>query len=147
MARAFESADLEAVVAIICAWPGDRIGWVEICKASVKVFGFEPTRQALNNSGMVKEAYLIKKAALKNASRCPVRPSSLAVASIRLEILRSENKTLKKQIAGLRDLVDVVLYNAYARGMTEEDMLADLPRVKRERHDQTSPSGGRRNRL
>lgn len=147
MARPFESADLDAVVAIICAWPSDRIGWVEICKASVKVFGFEPTRQALNNSRVVKEAYLIKKASLKNTSKCHVLPSSLAVASMRLEKLRSQNMKLQEQIAGLRDLVDVVLYNAYARGMTEEDMLADLPRVKRERHDRISPSGGRRNRL
>jgi hypothetical protein len=145
MAKAFQSADLEAVAAIISAWPGGQIGWERICKASATVFGFKPTRQALSNCKIVKDAYGIKKAALKSATKSRVHPSSLAVASIRLEVLRSENSILKKQIAGLRDLVDVVLYNAYARGMTEKEMLSDLPRVKRERHDQTSPSGGLRN--
>jgi hypothetical protein len=82
---------------------------------------------------------------LKDPIKRSKLPSTLADGARRLELKQAEIETLKAENARLRDLCDVILYNAHMRcNLTEAQMLKDLPKVDRQRHDKTPPTPGQR---
>ncbi len=156
MARSFTKRDIDGIFRIIQTWPYDKLTWSDICKASKRVLGFVPTRQALNGHEIIKDAYIDKKQQLKNTVKKTKLPSSLAAAALRLQSLRDENERIKAENIRLQDLLDVVCYNAYTLGFKDQDLtitpsnkdisifkqqiLKELPRVDRGRHDHIPPT-------
>ena len=109
----------------------DRFGWESICEASAKVIGKLPTRQSLNMSQPIKEAYLSKKLSLKTNGQNIIKPSSLRSAGDRLAAQQSEIDLLKKKNDQLIEKFIVWQYNAYKHGMTEDKLNEALPKIDR----------------
>lgn len=137
MAKHLKQADIDAIVDIIRGWPNDKISWEGICEASAKIIGKSPTRQTLNAHAAIKDAYTAKKNGLKVHGPRTAMPSSLAVAAQRIARLQTENDELRMRNDALLEQFAKWQYNAYKHGLKERQLNAELPRIDRERTEDT----------
>jgi hypothetical protein len=135
MAKHLKQNDVDTIVEVIRAWPSDKITWEMICEHVAGVIGNRPTRQTLNAHFQIKAAFAAKKGGLKIHGPRTAMPSSLAVAAQRIARQRSEIDELQTRNARLLEQFVKWQYNAYKRGMTEDQLNQPLPRIDRERTD------------
>ena len=137
MAKHLRPTDIDAIIDIVNGWPSEKLTWQSICDAAAKVIGSTPTRQTLNAHTSVKEAYEAKKSGLKVRGPRTAMPSSLAVAAQRIARLQTENDALRSKNDALLEQFVKWQYNAYKHGVKEHQLNADLPRIDRERTEES----------
>ncbi|EDS7251482.1 hypothetical protein RH66_000996 [Salmonella enterica subsp. enterica] len=135
MERKFSSIQIQKIITLINNWSESKITWDELCKASSKILGRKPTRQALCAHSEISGAYLLKKKKLKKSSHNFKMPVSIKIATITIENLRDEVQRLKKENENLCYLFSVMQYNARLHGLSKEDHLAPIPTINRRRND------------
>jgi hypothetical protein len=133
LAKHLRPADIDAIINIVNGWPSEKLTWQSICDAAAKVIGNTPTRQTLNAHATIKEAYEAKKNGLKVHGPRTAMPSSLAVAAQRIARLQTENDALRSKNDALLEQFVKWQYNAYKHEVKEHQLNADLPRIDRER--------------
>jgi hypothetical protein len=138
LAKHLKQADVDAIVDIIRGWPTEKLTWEGICEAAAKVINKTPTRQTLNAHAAIKDAYVAKKSGVKVHGPRTAMPSSLAVAAQRIARLQTENDELRMKNDAMLEQFVKWQYNAYKHGLKEQQLNADLPRIDRERTDDTS---------
>lgn len=126
--KVFTARDIEAIVTIIRDWPKETISWDEVRKASVKVLGYEPSRQGLNQREEILLAFQAKKGRLRVQPKdASPMPSSLAVAARSIARLKAEKLELELQNKRLMERFRTWQYNASVKNMTEADLDKPLP--------------------
>lgn len=137
MAKHLNRQDIEAIVNLIRGWDEPKITWAAICDEVESLVGKRPTRQSLSAQEAIKDAYQSKKDSIKGKAPAKPRPASLNAAASRIANLEAEVAELKEQNRKYKQMFVVWQYNAYRRGMTEESLNADMPKIDRERSDES----------
>lgn len=133
MAKHLTKKDVEAIINIILGWKEEKITWEGICDSAEKIIGKIPTRQSLNANNKIKEAYLARKAGIKEKDDQTPKPSNLRTASDRITRLQNENDMLRKKNNALLEQFAIWQYNAHKYGIKEHQLNEPLPRIDRER--------------
>ena len=133
MAKHLKQNDVDAVIEVIRTWSSGKMTWELICESVV--IGTKPTRQTLNAHSQIKAAFVAKKSGLKVHGPRTSMPSSLTVAAQRIAHQQCEIDELKTINARLFEQFVKWQYNAYKRGVTEDQLNQSLTRIDRERTD------------
>ncbi len=132
MAKAITSTELRKIAIEIASWPLNvSFSWDEICSKSEKILGYTPTRQALSNKAIVKNAYKDKSKELKAlASKVNGLKSETKLSSaLRNERLLAENKALLAQLTEQAELMNRMIFNATRLGLKKDQILSPLPKL------------------
>ena len=137
MAKHLNRQDIEAIVNLIRGWNEPKITWAAICDEVEPLVGKRPTRQSLSAHEAITAAYQAKKDTLKRKLPAKPRPASLNAAASRIANLEAELAELKEQNRMYKQMFVLWQYNAYKHGMTESKLNAPMPKIDRERSDNT----------
>ena len=138
MAKRLTRKDKEAIVILILGWSeadSGKLTWDAIAEAIAPIIEWQPTRQALNAHEQIKSPYQSVKKGHSQKDQGEKRPSCLKVAGERIARLERENQMLKDINAKYKQMFVTWQYNAYKRGLTEQDLNERLPLIDRERTD------------
>ncbi len=129
MAKHITDQDIEKIVSLIDQWDDEvKFTWESLCSKANKRYSISSTRQTLQGFSRIKSAYLDKKEYIRlNGERTRKVPPSLNIAAKRIAILEAENSRLKKEQERLLAQFVVWQYNAYANGLTMEQLNNPLP--------------------
>lgn len=133
MAKHLTANDVEVVVNLIRGWNEGKLTWDAICDSSAQLIGKRPSRQSLNANQNIKDAYLAKKKGHKVGVSKPSQPSSLEVASQRIDNLQAKVYELEEKNRVLLERLVKWQYNAYKYGLQEHQLNEPLPNIDRER--------------
>ncbi|MDL2313595.1 hypothetical protein LJC36_01285 [Desulfovibrio sp. OttesenSCG-928-C14] len=128
-----DDATTEQVVQILDGWHNSKLTWdLLIEQVMLRTFN-QYSRQALNNSVRVKNAYKIAKERLDGEKVSSKRKISkeLQIALARKETLKAENCRLIRENDQLLEQFCRWAYNASNRGISEEFLNQPLPKVDR----------------
>jgi len=130
MAKHISDLDIEKVVSIIDQWDEEvKFTWDNLCGVALKRYSISATRQTLQGYSRIKSAYDEKKSNLRNhGKRKEKTPPSLKIAGKRIATLEAENSRLKKEQENLLAQFVVWQYNAYAYGITMDQLNRPLPK-------------------
>lgn len=133
MAKHITDQDIEKVVLLIDQWDaGVKFTWEKLCDLALNRYSIAATRQTLQGYSRIKSAYDDKKEDLRlNGTSREKVPPSLKIAARRIATLEAENRRLKKEQERLLAQFVVWQYNAYARGITMEQL--NTPMAKKNR--------------
>jgi len=136
MPKAITQSQLNKIARMIREWPEqDAFNWENICEGSKPILGFKPTRQALSAKPVLKNAYSVKKAQLKqaiNKFKDVPRPQSILDAMNKIARLRQENDALRAELNKMAEVAQRFIYNASIAGLSNERLMAPLPKTRRE---------------
>lgn len=136
MPKAITQPQLNKIAGMIREWPEeDAFNWVNICEGSKSILGFKPTRQALSGKPMLKNAYSVKKAHLKqavNKFKDVPRPQSILDAMNKIARLQQENDALRVELNKMAEVAQRFIYNASTAGLSNERLMAPLPKTQRD---------------
>jgi hypothetical protein len=130
MAKHMTDKDIEKVVSLIDQWDDTtKFTWQNLCDLAKKRYSIESTRQTVQGYSRIKSAYDDKKKALRqNGKRKEKIPPSLNIAAKRIATLEAENNRLKKEQERLLAQFVVWQYNAFAHGITMDQLNRPLPK-------------------
>lgn len=133
-ARNLDDRTIEKIVQILDGWSG-KLSWNLFIVAIEKVTHITYTRQALNNHGRIKDAFIARKAALIGRSRKSFDSKSpeLQFALQRIARLEAENERLNRENNTLLNQFLRWTYNAATRNLSKEFLDQPLPGVNRDR--------------
>jgi len=123
--------NIETIVSLIDAWTGE-LTWERLIAAIASTFGATYTRHGLSHHAPVARAFRLKKNALRTSTVRKRDWSStwsteLQTALARIKKLEAETARLEAENGRLLAQFVVWLYNADARGLSEEHLNAPLP--------------------
>lgn len=128
MAKHLTDEDIKNIVSLLDEWNSDRkLTWVSLCELSLKKYKIGSTRQTIQKPVRIKKAFKDRKKALKLGQEKPKIPASLSIAAKRIEKLENENSRLEGESDNLLAQFVVWQYNAYANGMTMEQLNRAMP--------------------
>lgn len=128
MAKHLTDEDIQNIVSLLDGWDRDRkLTWDNLCELAFKRYKISSTRQTIQKPVRVKTAFNDRKAALKSGQEKRKLPASLSIASNRIEKLENENARLQKEQDALLAQFVVWQYNAYANGMSVEQLNRPIP--------------------
>ncbi|THF34465.1 hypothetical protein E5170_09390 [Pseudomonas atacamensis] len=137
MPRAFTPKEIKAIVNLIRDWPvGNKLTWDAICKASVLVLDFAPTRQALSGKPTIVNAYKLRKAAITShrdrAASLP-KPKSLTAAAETIRRLEEKIEVLNNQLQLMAETAERFIHNAalHDKRLTPQQLSAPINRPNR----------------
>ncbi|UVL43806.1 hypothetical protein LOY57_13820 [Pseudomonas moraviensis] len=135
MPRAFTPKEIKAIVNLIRDWPVEnKLTWDAICKASVLVLDFRPTRQSLSGKPTITNAYKLRKAAITShrdrSSKLP-KPKSLTAAAETIMLLQEKVQQLNNELQLMAETAERFIHNAAQRGMTPQQLSAPITRPNR----------------
>lgn len=129
MARHLTDKDIKNIVSILDGWNTDhKLTWDNLCKLALKRHNIGSTRQTIQKPVRIKTAFKDRKKALKLGREKPKVPASLNIAAKRIETLENENARLERESNDLLAQFVVWQYNAYANGMTMEQLNRAIPK-------------------
>jgi len=130
MAKHITDQDIEKIVSLIDQWDDEvKFTWESLCALAVKRYSIAATRQTLQGYSRIKSAFNDKKVDMRaNGQRKAKIPPSLNIAAKRIATLEAENNRLKKEQERLLGQFVVWQYNAYAHGVTMDQMNRPLPK-------------------
>lgn len=130
MAKHITDQDIEKIVSLIDQWDDDeKFTWEKLCGLALKRHSIAATRQTLQNYSRIKSAHSDKKTYLRENGKHKIKiPPSLNIAGKRIATLEAENSRLKKEQERLLAQFVVWQYNAYAHGMTMDQLNRPLPK-------------------
>lgn len=133
MGRHLREADVSAVIGLLESWDGD-LGWESLRGACKHALSMTASRQTLARNRAITDAFHAAKRRLKEVdnNRTPM-PSSLRMAGARIRRLESEVSQLREANRILMERFVKWQYNAYARGLLEQDLDRALPAIDRGR--------------
>ena len=143
MARHLSDRDVEQIVEILDGWR-DGLMWEALCEACKPRIGVAPARQTLYRFSRIKHAYQAAKDRIRNAGSEVKAPPSMRVAAERIARLENENARLKDENRRLLEQFAVWQYNAYVRGMSDQDLHRSLPSIDRGNTAPLRPAQARR---
>ena len=139
MGKHFTQEDVTAVVSLLDGWSG-KLSWSALCKACGPLIGNTPSRQTLAKFSRIAAAYKVRKNAGAQQSLLSSSGGQggeyRAVASQRLARLVRENERLKTELNALLEQFSIWQYNAYARGLSDQDLNRSLPAIDRGNSDE-----------
>lgn len=128
MAKHLTDKDIHNIVSLLDGWDIEsKLTWDNLCELALKRLKISSTRQTIQKPVRIKNAYKDKKKSLRTGSDVPKTPASLSIAAKRIEKLENENTRLKKEQDSLLAQFVVWQYNAYANGMTIEQLNKAMP--------------------
>ncbi len=128
MAKHLTDKDIQNIVSLLDGWDSDsKLTWDNLCDLAFKRYKISSTRQTIQKPERIKIAFKNRKKALKSGQEKPKVPPSLRIAAKRIEKLENENDRLKKEQDALLAQFVVWQYNAYANGMTVEEINRPMP--------------------
>lgn len=129
MAKHLKPDDVEQIVTLIDSFEHD-LNWERLVSACEESLRLKTTRQALSRKSRIKDAFNLRKKALKSTGgRYYSRPNSLDLAHQRLDRIAQENERLKLENQRLIERFIKWQYNAALRGVTEDMLDRPLPRT------------------
>ena len=130
MAKHITDQDIEKIVSLIDQWDDEvKFTWDNLCMLAHKRYSITATRQTLQGYTRIKSVYNDKKQDLRtNGKRKEKIPPSLSIAAKRIATLEAENSRLKKEQERLLAQFVVWQYNAYAHGVTMDELNRPLPK-------------------
>lgn len=131
MARHLTDYDVGRVLNILSGWRG-RLTWALLVHEVGRVLGFAPARQTLARDLQIKTAFRLAKNRSSDRPRVTV-PDSLRAAAQRITRLEADNARYAAENEQLLLQFYVWRYNAYAHGLTEQQLSRPLPRLDRGR--------------
>jgi hypothetical protein len=133
MPKAITQTQLNKIARMIREWSEeDALNWENICAGANSILGFKPTRQALSAKPMLKNAYSVKKAQLKeavNTFKDVPRPQSILDAMKKIDRLQQENDALRAELNKMAEVAQRFIYNASIAGLSKERLMATLPKT------------------
>lgn len=130
MAKHLTEVDLEKILHKMDGWEG-RLTWEALCDSLLPLIGTRPTRQTLSSHIKLQEAFQHKKGRRDLSNEKTKVPPSLSVASQRIKRLEEENARLRNENEALLEQFVIWQYNAYCHGLTEQQLIAPLPKARR----------------
>jgi len=128
MAKHLTDKDIKNIVSLLDGWNSDsKLTWDNLCKLALKRHSISPTRQTIQKPVRIKKAFKDRKKALKLGQEKHKTPASLSIAAKRIEKLENENSRLESESNDLLAQFVVWQYNAYANGMTVEQLNRSMP--------------------
>ncbi|MFT4803096.1 MAG: hypothetical protein ACI9YE_000285 [Psychroserpens sp.] len=128
MARHLTDNDIKNIVSLLDGWNTDsKLTWDNLCELAFKRLKITSTRQTIQKPVRIKTAFKDRKTALKSGQEKPKTPASLSIAAKRIEKLENENARLESESNDLLTQFVVWQYNAYANGMTMEQLNRAMP--------------------
>ena len=134
MGKHFTEEDVRAVVGLLDGWSG-KLSWAALCKACCPLIGNTPSRQTLAKFSRIAAAYRSRK---KNDGEPRLLTTGTSqgdeykkISSQRLVRLERENERLRTEIHTLLQQFVVWQYNAYSRGLSDQDLNRCLPSIDR----------------
>lgn len=128
MAKHLTDKDIQNIVLLLDEWDSDsKLTWDNLCELVFKIYKISSTRQTIQKPVRIKTAFKDRKKALKSGQEKPKVPPSLSIAAKRIEKLENENSRLNKEQGALLAQFVVWQYNAYANGMTVEQLNRAMP--------------------
>ena len=133
--RKLNESDVQNIVGIIDGWPSQSMTWVALVDQVTAVLGHTWTRQALEKHEAIKAAYQrVRDDRRPGGKRQPTDPAEVLLTR-RVEGLKQEVEQLRRQVAGYEERFIRYQYNAYAQGMTPQELERPLPPIDRRRSD------------
>ena len=128
MAKHLTDKDIQNIVSLLDGWDSDsKLTWDNLCELTLKRYKITSTRQTLDKYVRIKDAFKGRKEALRSGQEKPKVPASLSIAAKRIEKLENENIRLQREQDSLLAQFVVWQYNAYANGMTVEQLNRAMP--------------------
>lgn len=128
--RHLKNKDIDAIVEIIKSWPrNQKITWPLISEKVYKHLNLNKSGDSLSKYGSIYQEYKSKKNKIPSVSS--EVPIDLKVAHDRIEKLKSELESCKATITRYDLMFLTIQNNAYARGLNEEDLFAEMQPVNR----------------
>ncbi|MFK5893997.1 MAG: hypothetical protein QM504_12320 [Pseudomonadota bacterium] len=129
MAKHISDTDIEKIVSLIDGWDDDvKFTWEKLCDRAKDHLSIMTTRQTLQKFNRIKDAYEQKKILLRQNGKVKSKPvPSLNIAAKRIAKLDAENTRLKREQEQLLSQFMVWQYNAYANGMSMEQLNNPMP--------------------
>jgi len=135
VAKHLTDSNVADITKLTDEWSLDvKFTWDKFRTKIQEELGIHPTRQTLETKTRIYTAYLDLKKNIRDRPKTLVKPksvSSLAMAATRIDRLEVENNRLKREQRNLLEQFRVWQYNAYANGLTEHQLNAPLPPMKR----------------
>ena len=129
MAKHLKPDDVDRIITLIDSFEHD-LNWERLVSACDTELGVTTTRQALSRKSRIKDAFNLRKKALKSSGgRYYARPNSLDLAHQRLDRIAQENERLKLENERLIERFIKWQYNAALRGVSEDMLDRPLPRT------------------
>jgi len=128
LAKHLTDKDIQNIASLLDGWDSDsKLTWDNLCELALKRYKITSTRQTIQKPERIKIAFKDRKKALKSGKDKPKIPPSLSIAARRIEKLEHENARLQKEQDALLAQFVVWQYNAYANGMTVEEINRAIP--------------------
>lgn len=128
MAKHLTDNDIKNIISLLDGWGSDnKLTWDNLCELAFKRHNIRTTRQTIQKPLRVKDAYKDKKEELKFGVIKPKVPASLNIAANRINKLENENERLKKEQSNLLAQFVVWQYNAYANGISVDELNRAIP--------------------
>lgn len=128
-ARNLTDASIKAVVQLLDGWSGP-LTWGALVARVEKRLGDRYTRQALHRHTRIQQAFVLRKAAIREVDE-PKRRSEVQVLLDRLSRLKDENQRLERENQRLLEQFARWAFNAYAHGLKRAELDRPLPEIDR----------------
>jgi len=135
VAKHLTDSNVADITKLTDEWDLDvKFTWGKFRTKIQEELGIHPTRQTLEKKDSIYKAYKYLKKNTKTRPKTQGKPksvSSLAMAATRIDRLKVDNNRLRREQNNLLEQFRVWQYNAYANGLTEHQLNAPLPPMKR----------------
>lgn len=132
MAKHLTDQDISRVCEILDNWSVDvKLTWERLVSAMEHECGFAATRQTLQKSTRIKQAFNEVKAIVagKKLQKPKKLPASLSIAADRISSLERKVERLEQENHRLLEQFQVWLYNAHRHGVKIDQLNQPLPRA------------------
>jgi hypothetical protein len=128
VAKHLTDNDINNIISLLDGWNSNhKLTWDNLCSLALQRLKLSSTRQTIQKPVRIKEAFKSKKKALRFGIVNTPLPPSLNIASKLIDKLENENKRLKQEQNNLLAQFVVWQYNAYAHGLTIDELNRAIP--------------------
>ena len=123
--------EIEKIVGILDGWSG-KLTWEKLINEIHIHLNQDYTRQTLAKHTRIKSAYDLTKERSSDISKEPKQVSpEIAILQQKIERLEANNARLQRENQDLLAQFARWAYNAYAKGITKEELDQPLPKINR----------------
>ena len=127
MTQHLTDKDIQNIVSLLDGWDSDKkLTWDTLLELTFKKLNLEMSLPTIKKQ-RVRTALKAKQKALKSGQEKPKLPASLSIAANRIDTLENKNSRLEQEQESLLTQFVVWQYNAYANGMTVEQLNRAMP--------------------
>ena len=123
--------NIEDIVRLLDGWAAGKLTWNSLIDAVSFRFNEQYTRQALSKHNRIKRAYDITKERIAGNKDTTLGPRGQDILAQKIERLEAENLRLTQENEDLLFQFARWAYNAYTKGITQDELEKPLPNVDR----------------